>query len=312
METKKTVPIASGEGRSAIGDKGELWFASRLPHGWIWQPPRKDVGKDGLIVIRDESELQNLEFSVQIKTTLKRRHGSKALQFSNVSRSSVLYWMAGAYPTLIVAVDLSNDQAWYVWHYDLFNTIEDIPKAGTNSLTISVPTDNELNTDGWNNIRAEIKRCYNCLYNSMSKADSFVWIVASTGTVCKAARNLLKLSESPVPGKNITENEGITILIEQQQHRNVLAVASKLLSGLSTGSKLHRELLEWRDSYETMVRQAFPRFGDVPSKIANHPGAEVAFIPNVLSSSRRQLIFMVFDLVDLITQIHPSGSHNAA
>ncbi|MEK7718555.1 MAG: DUF4365 domain-containing protein [Bacteroidota bacterium] len=312
MTTKQTAPISSGEGRSAIGDKGELLFASRLPYGWIWQPPRKDLGKDGLIVIRDESELHNFEFSVQIKTTLKPRLSNKALRFSNVSRSSVLYWMAGAYPTLIVAVDLSNDRACYVWHYDLFNSVADVPKTSTGSLTISVPTDNELNTAGWNDIRSEIKRCYNRLYNSMSKGDSFVWVVASTGTICNAAKNLLKISESQVPGENITEDEGITILIEQQQHRNVLTVASRLLSGLSTESKLHRELREWSGLYETMVRQAFPRLGDAPTKIANQFGTEVAFQPDALFSSRRQLIFMVFDLVSLITKIHPSGSHNAA
>ena len=311
--TNKTINVSSGESRSAIGDKGELWFASRLPEGWIWQPPRKDLGKDGLVVIRDGSELQNLEFSVQVKATCRQQKANKALR-SNVSRSSVLYWMAGAYPTLIVAVDLANDRAWYLWHYDAFDTIEEIQEANRNALPVSVPrgADNELNIDGWNNIRAEIQRCYKRLYNSMSKGESFVWIVAATRIICGAARNLLKISESAVPGQAITEEEGIIILIEQQQHRNVLASASKLLSGLSTESKLYRELTEWRETYETIVREAFPRFGDVPTKISNHPGAEVAFLPKALSSARRPLIFLVFDLVDLITQIHPSSSHNAA
>jgi hypothetical protein len=64
--------------------------------------------------------------------------------------------------------------------------------------------------------------------------------------------------------------------------------------------------------YESIVRRAFPRLGEVPSKITNHFGSEVAFRRDTLSSSRRRLIFMIFDLVALITQIHPSGSHNAA
>jgi hypothetical protein len=59
-----------------IGDAGELWFASQLPIDWVWQPPRRDVGKDGLIVIKDGSELHNHEFSVQIKAT-KRPHFDK-------------------------------------------------------------------------------------------------------------------------------------------------------------------------------------------------------------------------------------------
>jgi len=146
----------------------------------------------------------------------------------------------------------------------------------------------------------------------MSKGDSYVWIVASTGTVCNAARNLLKISDSPVPGPDISEEDGITILIQQQQHRNILTVASKLLAGLSSASKLYSELRVWIDIYENTVRRAFPKLGEVPSKVTNQYGAEVAFRHDALSSSRRQLIFMVFDLVALITQIHPSGSHNAA
>lgn len=312
MGTKQTVSRVPREGRSAIGDKGELWFASQLPYGWIWQPPRKDLGKDGLIVIRDESELHNLEFSVQIKTTQKPRLGNGELRFSNVSRSSVLYWMAGAYPTLIVAVNLSKESAWFAWHYELFRSVEDVQKAKGGSMTISVPTANELNSTGWNNIRSEIKRCYNRLYNSMSNGDSFVWIVASTSMICKAARNLLAISESLVPGKNFTEDEGFKILLEQQQHRNVLSMASKLLNGLNSETKLYRELLEWMSLYEATVRQAFPRLGPIAKKVDNDPGSEVAFKPDALSSSRRHLIFMVFDLVELITRIRPSGSHNAA
>lgn len=312
MTSKQTQLSRSGEQRSAIGDKGELWLASRLPLGWIWQPPRKDLGKDGLIVIRDESDLHNLEFSVQIKATLKPRLSGEALVFANVSRSSVLYWMAGAYPTLVVAVDLSNDCAWYVWHFDIFKSVADIPKGSASSISLRVPTSNKLTLAAWNDIRIEIKRCYNYLYNSMSKGDSYVWIVASTGTVCNAARNLLKISESPVPGPDISEEDGITILIEQQQHRNILAVASKLLTGLDPVSKLYRDLSGWKERYENSVNHAFPRLGQIPSKITNQYGPEVAFRPAALSSSRRELIFMIFDLVALITQIHPSGSHNAA
>ncbi len=49
-----------------IWDEGELWFASQLPRGWDWQPPRRDLGKDGLVVVRDDSELHNLEFAIQV------------------------------------------------------------------------------------------------------------------------------------------------------------------------------------------------------------------------------------------------------
>ena len=62
-----------GEFNSATDDKGEIWFASSLPHGWIWHPPRKDLGRDGIVVVRDDSNLHNFEFGIQVKTTQSPR-----------------------------------------------------------------------------------------------------------------------------------------------------------------------------------------------------------------------------------------------
>jgi len=83
-----------GSAHSHLGDQGELWFAAALPLGWVWQPPRRDFGKDGLIVIRDGSELHNLEFSVQIKTSERPRVHDGFIVLSGMSRSSIRYWFA--------------------------------------------------------------------------------------------------------------------------------------------------------------------------------------------------------------------------
>lgn len=104
-----------------LGDQGELWFAAALPQGWIWQPPRRDFGKDGLIVIRDGSELHNLELSAQIKTSAKPRiRDGHVVLTGGVSRSSIQYWFASPLPTLVVAVDISSRNAWYGWHLGLW------------------------------------------------------------------------------------------------------------------------------------------------------------------------------------------------
>src|SRR5258708_18301690 len=105
-----------------VGDQGEIWFAAQLPRGWVWQPPRRDFGKDGLIVIRDNSDLHNLEFSVQVKTSVRPDIQQGWVVKSGVSRSSVLYWFASPLPTLVVAVDIVARKAWYTWHLDLFES----------------------------------------------------------------------------------------------------------------------------------------------------------------------------------------------
>jgi hypothetical protein len=78
----------------SIGDAGELWFASQMPFGWVWQPPRRDVGKDALIVVKDTSDIHNLEFSVQVKTTKRPRLNSDSISYSGLPTSAVLYWFA--------------------------------------------------------------------------------------------------------------------------------------------------------------------------------------------------------------------------
>ena len=123
MRTPEHLSSRIGEHLSAVGDKGELWLASHLPRGWIWQPPRRDVGKDGLVVIRDDSDLHNLEFSIQVKATTKPRVSRGAVVVSNVSRSSVLYWIASTHPTIIFVVDIERDCAWYAWQLVHFSVV---------------------------------------------------------------------------------------------------------------------------------------------------------------------------------------------
>lgn len=304
-------PTPSNERSNAIGDKGELWLASQLPRGWIWQPPRKDLGKDGLVVVRDDSVFHNLEFSIQVKATLKPRRNREVISIRNVSRSSVMYWMASSHPTLIVVVDLSCYRAWYIWHFDVFRSVSEVASMKGATVTIRVPTKNELNDAAWDDIRSELKRCYNLIYNLMSKADSYVWIVGSTSSIAIATQNLLKISEMPIPAKDGQNDDFIPLLIEQQQHRNMLAVANKLFRGLDPASKLCRDVHTWIEQYERLARSSFLTLGEIPPNISNDFHSALGFRPEVLATSRKQMIALLLDLVGLITQVRPSGSHNA-
>jgi Domain of unknown function (DUF4365) len=304
-------PPVTGERLSAIGDKGELWLAARLPSGWIWQPPRKDVGKDGLVVIRDDSDLHNLEFAIQVKTATNPRISNGHICIRNVSRSSVLYWLASSHPTLVVLVSMSGDCAWYEWHFNLVGSPTDLPGEDRKTLQLRIPSKNLLTHHSWDDIRAELRRCYNYLYSSMAKADSFVWLVASIGSVCNAARNLLKISETPLPAPPVGDDDGVLLLIEQQQHRNILVVAHKFRRALDPESALYGEVDAWIAQYEPAVRSAFLSLGEVPSEIRNDFGQELCFLPGKLNAVRRELIMMLFDFVALLARIHPSGSHTA-
>lgn len=134
--------------QSHLGDQGELWFAAALPQGWVWQPPRRDFGKDGLIVIRDGTELHNLEFSVQIKTSERPRIRDGSIVLAGISLSSIRYWFASPLPTLIVAVDIVNRVGWYAWHLDLYDSPKELFGFDAKTTSIRIPQKSQLNDDG--------------------------------------------------------------------------------------------------------------------------------------------------------------------
>ncbi len=68
------------------GDNGEYWLAQRLPVDWFWQPPKRDFGTDGIVVIRDKSDLHNLEFALQVKASASLRPRSGKISLSGITR----------------------------------------------------------------------------------------------------------------------------------------------------------------------------------------------------------------------------------
>src|SRR6185436_16068970 len=135
-----------------------------------------------------------------------------------------------------------EDRAWYAWHFDV---IPSQPGNAGKTVQLRIPLKNTLTPESWDDIRAELKRCYLHLWNSTTKANVYVWIVASIGSVSIAARNLLRISESSVPTRSPTKDQGLLLLMEQQQHRNVLVVARKFLRALDPTSLLYKEVLSW-------------------------------------------------------------------
>src|SRR5882724_8018209 len=210
------IPIReSSIARSHLGDQGELWFAAALPPGWIWQPPRRDFGKDGLIVIRDGTQLHNLEFSVQIKTSVRPRVRDGHVTISGVSRSSIQYWFASPLPTLVVAIDITNREGWYAWHLDLFDSPEELFGAKSETVTIRIPQVNQLNQIGWNSIRVELLKHFKALQRALSTDAVVPHLLKTVYSIARIVGNLIRLGSSAPPEPPLTQSEGMTLLIEQ-------------------------------------------------------------------------------------------------
>jgi len=293
-----------------LGDLGELWFASQLPLNWVWQPPRRDVGKDGLVVIQDKSELQNLEFSVQIKTTTKPRIDGESIRVSGVSTTSVLYWFSSPQPTLVVVVDNQTKRGWFSWHLDLFTSPTEI--SGKKTCSITVPLVNLLNADGWLSIGQRLRRHYGGLQNALHTARMASKIVPSIRTIASAARDLLWLNREPNRPRredfSPEDHDAVFLLIHDQCcYRGILDSVRKCQSLFSVDGYTYKQLSVWLVAFEAHASEAYPTFHTF-REAANYAGVQVVFNAPMLKPKREILLSATLDVIALLS----GGSSDSA
>ena len=292
--------------RAHLGDQGELWFASVLPQGWIWQPPRRDFGKDGLIVIRDSTNLHDLEFSVQIKTSASPRIRGASIVLSGIPRSAVRYWFASPLPTLVVAVDISSRKGWYVWHQDLFDSPKEFFDAETKTVTIRVPTANELDEAGWNAIREYIERHFRGLQRALWTDSIAPSLMATVYQIARIVGNLIRLGATAPPEPPLTKSEGMSLLIEQIEVRDLIDTVTALLGRLPAESEARKQIDFWRSSFEQAAEEAFPRLKSLPPRGQNiSADLELVFAPKLLLDLRPRLVLGGVDLIRLLLSPQP-------
>ena len=292
--------------RAHLGDQGELWFASVLPQGWVWQPPRRDFGKDGLIVIRDNTSLHDLEFSVQIKTSTKHKIRGGSIVLSGIPRSSVRYWFASPLPTLVVAVDINGRRGWYAWHQDLFDSPKDFFDTETRTVTIRLPEANKLDETGWEAIRRYIERHFRGLQRALWTDAIAPSLMVTVYQVARIVGNLIRLGASAPPDPPLTKSEGMSLLIEQIEIRDLIATVTALLDRLPAGSEAWKQVDFWRSSFEEAAEEAFPRLRSLPPRGQNIPAdLELAFAPKLLIDLRPRLVLGGVDLIRLLLSPQP-------
>lgn len=292
----------SGLGRSHLGDQGELWFAASLPRGWIWQPPRRDVGKDGLIVIHDGTPLHNLEFSVQIKTSARPTIRNGHVLLRGISRSAVRYWFASPVPTLVVAVDITGRNGWYAWHSDLFTSPGELPHQKWSTVTLRIPIENRLDDAGWTSIRNDLIQHYNAILRAFANDTELPHLIRAINNVARIAGNLIKIGISAPPDPPFTKREAMTLLIEQIEIRDLIETVHNLLQRVPDSSDAYVQISSWLASFEEIVKAPYPRLHFLPPKGSDIPAdLELAIAPKLILNARPKLVSAAVDLVRLLT-----------
>lgn len=284
------------------GDQGENWFASQLPPGWILQPPKRDVGVDGVIVICDKTDLNGREFRVQIKASKTPTIRNSMVIIPGVKRSTVEYWFLSPLPTLLVAYDATQNHGFFRWHSDLYDEVrEALDRQETKSISVSVPTSNRLDQEGWETIRNNLKWHYNNLSEALFVARNAKSLLPTIHDLAAAVRQLNSIDHQPIPvDRRTKEQEGLLALMEMMQHRLVVSTLTQLLSELARETEGARRLEAWIHSYGSKVSSVFPDFEKLTSWDHVPPDFELVFDGNRIHPARHQLMGLVLEMIMLL------------
>lgn len=251
------------------GDEGEKWFDSNLPRGWKAHRPWPDVGVDRTVVVLDDSALNGHEFRVQVKAFgLVKRNAEGAVLIPGVKRSTLDYWFLSATPTLVVAVDLSSGEGFYLWHQDIPRDALTKAFVGeVQSLTLTIPPHNRLDASGWTQIGNDLLDHHRSLVRSLRSAEGASRIEPVIHELAEAAKQLTNNDRQrlviPIEERS-SQQEGIIALTDMIQHRAVLRAADMLVDGLDPASPAVREIRDWQSSYHDQAASVFPELDSLP------------------------------------------------
>ena len=207
-------------------------------------------------MIRDNTELHNLEFSVQIKTTARPRFRGEHLVLPGVSKASIRYWFASPVPTLVVGVDINEHVGWYAWHFDLFDSPETLFKTDAETITILIPRKNRLDTDGWNQLRKDVFDHFKAVQRALSTETVTPHLLRTVYQVARIVGNLIRLGSSAPPKPPLTQREGMSILIEQMELRDLIHAVRTFLDKIGKHSEAHKMIAFWITSFEDLAKEA--------------------------------------------------------
>ena len=285
-----------------IGREGEIWFESQLPSGWVLQPPKMDVGVDGVVVIYDSSDLNGREFRIQVKASKRPKIRDSNIVVSGVKHSTVEYWFLSPLPTLVVAYDATEKLGYYRWHVDIFDEArESLKKRNEKTMSICVPTSNPLNGGAWETIKEDLHWHYRNLSESLHAARNAKSLLPTLHDLAAAVRQLNSIDHQAIPiDRRTTEQEGIPAILEMMQHRLVVASLSQLLSELDQDSEGTRALGAWIGSYSSKVNSVFPNFDELESWEQVPPEFDIVFDKNLIHRTRYKLMELILEMIMLL------------
>jgi hypothetical protein len=284
------------------GDAGENWFVSQLPEAWLLQPPKRDVGVDGVVVICDASDLNGREFRVQIKASQTPTARAGTVVISGIKRTTLEYWFLSPLPTLLVFYDAVAKSGYYAWHYDLFDQVKAVlGGAPARTASLSIPTANTFGDAGWENIRSDIRDYFRTLSASIHAAHNAKFVMPTLHDLASVARQLNSIDHQTVPHAQRTdEQNAILSLWEMMQHRLVVTSLSTLLNHLARKSHGAETVQAWILSYSANVTAVFPTFSELTAWDSAPEHFPIKFSASHATEHRHKFIETILTMIMLL------------
>lgn len=284
-----------------IGRKGQRWFNSQLPDDWIMQLPTEDIGIDGNIVICEKGELNGTEFRVQIKSSSKFTRRDNQCVMSGIKKSSFLYWITGFTPTLIVLYEDKTNKGYFYWINELACRQQELLYSTSKTITLHIPMCLEINNDGWQRIRKDLKYHRNLVSDIFRKAGDFKILMPILNEIHHSLRGLISTQTAiPKDGKWTQEQENLIHLLEVVSHRDFVVAMEKFYKFLEPESEGENYIKRVVGGYKEICKSFVQNFYDI--LIDLNENTALWLNPALMRMERHKLMGLMVSILCTITQ----------
>ncbi len=256
--------------------------------------PSEDIGIDGTIIICDDSPLNGTEFRVQIKAS-KRFNNSEHLKIYKIKRSTLIYWLSGFTPTLLVAYDVSKDEGYYYWTNKLIaennNPINDTRKE----IILTIPKIYKIDSNCWDDIKNDLNELKISIINVFRDQSVLLPYLYELTQIIKR----LNYSDTvrKIDGSPLTDDD-LRFLWEMEFscHRQFVITIEEILTNIKEGSPSELYIKNVITVYKEICNSFCVNFDEALYHWTKE--LQIGVKPKIMKNERHNLMGMMINLIN--------------
>lgn len=284
------------------GREGERWFQSQLPNGWVLQRPTEDIGLDGVVVISDGSQYDGLEFRVQVKSSQHWNENESGILVKNLNRESVLYWLTGLTPTLLILYCNRTKSAHWYWANRLFADRRELLAGATHAIQARIPADNPLTKDSWGNIANDIAAIQSSIAETFNTAHGSRVVFQLLHSMHSALQGIYYATAKLKDGRTISpEGERLSDHLELISYRDFILALREFAARMRADSSGYAWFTALADGYQSRCAE-FVRPIEALLTSSDEHGISAELCREDMLANREALMGAIIDTLHTITK----------